>query len=217
VFILKTTFTNMVSLFISYALNQCSIASVTETFDMTFDGDVVEKVSEVTKVDNATHKPFKMFWIEVSPNRRMNEFLADIKAHGSSRLYFKEKGVDRFWNVRINETKDKTFKPFIVSKTADEELVKVFNDFILTAPIQKRIQEVTEQDAFNAAEMKKLVQAAEDVLEPEIALKRFLDKERAESAKRLDAFMASQGETELEQNRRHFVTRMEALALSQDA
>ena len=57
------------------------------------------------------------------------------------------------------------------------------------------------------------VQAAEDVLEPEIALKRFLEQERIVSAKRLDEFMASQGETELEQNRRHFVTRMEALAL----
>jgi hypothetical protein len=205
----------MVSLFISYALNQCSIASVTETFDMTFDGDVVEKVSEATRVDNATHKPFKMFWVEVCPNRRMNEFLADIKSHGSSRLYFKEKGIERFWNVRINETKDKTFKPFIVPKVSDEALVQVFNDFILTAPIQKRIQEATEQDAFNAAEKKKLVQAAEDVLEHGGALKRFLEQERIASAKRLDDFMASQGETELEQNRRHFVTRMEALALSQ--
>ena len=204
----------MVSLFISYALNQCSIATITETFDMTFDGDVVEKVSEVTKVDNATHKPFKMFWIEVSPNRRMNEFLADIKAHGSSRLYFKEKGVDRFWNVRINVSKEKTFKPVILPKATDDKaLDQVFNDFILTAPIQKRIQAATEQDAFNASEKKKLIQAAEDVLEPEIALKRFLEQERIVSAKRLDEFMASQGETELEQNRRHFVTRMEALAL----
>ena len=76
----------MVSLFISYALNQCSIGDVTETFDMTFDGEVVVNVSEAVRVDKSNHKPYKMFWIEVKPNRRMDEFLADIKSSGSARL-----------------------------------------------------------------------------------------------------------------------------------
>lgn len=191
----------MASLYISYALNHCSVEYVEDTFNMTFDGDVVQKVTEAIRVDNTTHKPFKMFWIDVLPNRRMKEFLDDINENGCSRLYFKHKGVDHYWNVRLNVPKTSTpFKPVILPRASAEDnaLDQVFNDFILTVPIQKRIQEAIEQDkaapqAFKAAEQKKLVQVAEEVLDYDEALKRFLEKERIDAAKRFDEFMATHG------------------------
>jgi len=208
----------MVSLYISYALNQCSIADVTETFDMTFDGEVVVDVSEAVRVDKSTHRPFKMFWIEVQPNRRMDEFLADIKSSGSARLYFKEKGISRFWNVRFNQAN----KPFIMPKTDTFVLGKkpdVFEQSIqdlLTGPLKERLADLTKQDedyvsAFKIEQQKKLVKSAEEVFEPDIALKRFLAQEKIEADKRLDAFMASQGETEFNRHLRHHAARMESL------
>jgi len=181
------------SLYISYDRNQFSVEYVADTFNMTFDGNVVKKVTEAIRVDNTTHKPFKMFWIEVLPNRRMKEFLDDINENGCSRLYFKHKGVDHYWNVRLNVPKTSTpFKPVIIPRaSAYEALDQVFNDFILTAPIQKRLrlQKAIEQDnvapqAFKTSEQK-LVQVAEEVDYDE-ALKRFLEKERIDATKRFD-------------------------------
>ena len=218
----------MVSLFISYALNQCSIGDVTETFDMTFDGEVVVNVSEAVRVDKSNHKPYKMFWIEVKPNRRMDEFLADIKSSGSARLYFKEKGVSRFWNVRFNQAKP-SIQPFIMPKQGEvigkiETFVlgKKPDDFeqsiqdALTGPLKERLADLTKQDedyisAFKIDQQKKLVKSAEEVFEPDVALKRFLAQEKMEADKRLDAFMASQGETEFNRHLRHHAARMEAL------
>lgn len=204
----------MVSLFISYALGQCTAEEITENFNMTFDDDVITKVSEKTQVDKTTHKPFKMFWIEVIPNRRMVSFLDEIKTNGSARLYFTEKGTSRFWQVQINH-KPVVSKPRILPRILPKEtLDQTVQAFINTEAMQKRIAEVIAQDeviAFKEAEQKKLVQTAEDVLEPEIALNRFLAQEKIDSAKRLDVFMASQGETAFQQSRRHYQTMMEGL------
>jgi len=202
----------MESLFISYALGHCTAEDITENFNMTFDDDVVVKISEKTQVDTTTHKPFKMFWVEVNPNRRMASFLDEIKTNGYARLYFKEKGASRFWQVQIN--KKPVSKPRILPRAPKETLEQTVLAFINTEAMQERIAGVIAQDeviAFKEAEQKKLVQTAEDVLEPEIALNRFLAQEKIDSALRLDVFMASQGETAFQQSRRHYQTIMEGL------
>ena len=187
------------SLYISYDRNQFSVEYVADTFNMTFDGNVVKKVTEAIRVDNTTHKPFKMFWIEVLPNRRMKEFLDDINENGCSRLYFKHKGVDHYWNVRLNVPKTSTpFKPVIIPRaSAYEALDQVFNDFILTAPIQKRLrlQKAIEQGGATGIQTseQKLVQVAEEVDYDE-ALKRFLEKERIDATKRFDELWRTSGQ-----------------------
>jgi hypothetical protein len=203
----------MDSLFISYALGHYTAEYVTDTFNMTFDGDVVAKISETTRVDTKTHKPFKMFWIEINPNRRMVSFLDEIKTNGWARLYFTEKGTSHYWQVQINN-KPVVSKPRILPRIPNETLDQTVQAFINTEAMQKRIAGVIAQDeaiAFKEAEQTKLVQTAEQVLEPEIALKRFLEQEKIDSAKRLDVFMASQGETAFQQSRRHYQTMMEGL------
>ena len=217
----------MNSLFINYALGSCKINDVSDTFNWTFDDDVVVKISEATRVDKSTHKPFKMFWIEVNPNRRLVSFLEEIKSNGRARLYFRENGVRRFWNVCFD--KAETRVPRILPKETLEESIQ---DLMLTEPIKARLAVLVKADEeaislFKESQQKLLEQTAENVLgkidsgeivlkrfpqdDAETALKQFLQEEKIAAEKRLDAFMASQGESEFNRHLRLHARRMEGL------
>ena len=103
----------------SYALN-FSAEYVEYTFNMTFDGVVVKKVTDT----------MYMFCIEIEPNRRMKEFLEEIKEYGCSRLYFKVEESDHYWDVQRDVQRDQSTQ---VLKRETKQLnieEKRFDDFM---------------------------------------------------------------------------------------
>lgn len=96
-----------VKLFISYALNHVTTATVKDVFDTVFDNEVTQ-IEELAKEDRVTGKPFKLFWITLEPARhsRVWRFVDEIEKFGSARIIYESKrGNDYYWQVRLNKDK----------------------------------------------------------------------------------------------------------------
>jgi len=109
----------MAELFISYAMNQCTTESVTSVFNSVFDEDVVVKVAEAIRKDKTTGRPFKMFWITIKLNQRVNLFIKEIKDVGhASIIYGMDHKTERYWKVRVNANSAPlpNFKPKLLPK-----------------------------------------------------------------------------------------------------
>ena len=97
-----------VKLFISYALNHVTTATVKDVFDTVFDNEVTQ-IEELTKEDRVTGKPFKLFWITLNPARhsRVWKFVDEIEKFGSARIIYETKrGTDYYWQIRLNKDKE---------------------------------------------------------------------------------------------------------------
>jgi hypothetical protein len=97
-----------VKLFISYALNHVTTATVKDVFDTVFDNEVTQ-IEELTKQDRVTGKPFKLFWITLQPDRhsRVWKFVEEIEKFGSARIIYETKrGTDYYWQIRLNKDKE---------------------------------------------------------------------------------------------------------------
>jgi hypothetical protein len=98
-----------VKLFISYALNHVTTATVKDVFDSVFNNEVTEIV-ELVKKDRDTGKSFKLFWITLEPERHSPvwRFVDEIEKFGSARvIYETHRGKDFYWQVRLNKDKEK--------------------------------------------------------------------------------------------------------------
>jgi hypothetical protein len=97
------------SFYIPYALPHVTVATVKDTFEAIFEGDV--KVNEVMRKDRDTGRDFKLFWITVDGgNKHIDFFIDEINSAGSAKItYERSKGQDRYWQVKLN--KPKTDKP----------------------------------------------------------------------------------------------------------
>lgn len=96
-----------VKLFISYALNHVTTATVKDVFDTVFDDEVLQ-IEELTKDDRVSGKPFKLFWVTMIPARhsRVWRFVDEIEKFGSARIIYETKrGTDYYWQVRLNKDK----------------------------------------------------------------------------------------------------------------
>jgi Cu2+-containing amine oxidase len=101
-----------VKLFISYALNHVTTATVKDVFDSVFNNEVTEIV-ELVKKDRDTGKSFKLFWITLEPERHSPvwRFVDEIeKFDKASIIYETHKGKDFYWQVRLNKDKVKPVK-----------------------------------------------------------------------------------------------------------
>jgi len=120
----------MAELFISYAMKQCTTESVTYAFNSVFDEDVVVKVAEAIRKDNTTGRQFKMFWITVKLNQRVNLFIKEITDVGhASIIYGMDNKIERYWKVRINSPPPAPlpdFKPKILPKEPAKEPAYVY-------------------------------------------------------------------------------------------
>lgn len=97
-----------VKLFISYALNHVTTATVKDVFDLVFNNEVTQ-IEELTKEDRVTGKPFKLFWITLAPERhsRVWRFVEEIEQVGFARITYESKrGKDYYWQVRLNKDKE---------------------------------------------------------------------------------------------------------------
>ena len=103
------------SFYIPYALPHVSASAVHDTFQSIFDGDV--SVNELTRKDRVSGKDFKLFWIHISGgNKHLVFFTNEILSNGKARItYERTKGIDRYWQVRINlkKTIEQPIEPFI--------------------------------------------------------------------------------------------------------
>lgn len=111
----------MAELFISYAMHHCTISDVTDTFNSVFEEDVVVKVSDATRKDKTTGRPFKMFWITLTLNDRVNRFIKEINDFGEACIIYETDKYNnqRYWKVRINvrpSTPSPDFKPRIMPR-----------------------------------------------------------------------------------------------------
>lgn len=113
----------MTELFISYAMNHCTTESVTSALNSVFDEDVVVKVAEAIRKDNTTGRQFKMFWITIKLNQRVNLFIKEIKDVGhASIIYGMDNKIERFWKIRINSPPPaplSDFKPKLLPKDTE--------------------------------------------------------------------------------------------------
>ena len=130
----------MAELFISYAMYHCTTESVTSALNSVFDEDVVVKVAEAIRKDNTTGRQFKMFWITIKLNQRVNLFIKEIKDVGhASIIYGMDNKIERFWKIRINTPPPaplSDFKPKLLPK--DTEPLSDFKPKLLpkdTAPL----------------------------------------------------------------------------------
>lgn len=101
-----------VKLFISYALNHVTTATVKDVFDTVFDDEVLQ-IEELTKDDRVSGKPFKLFWVTMIPARhsRVWRFVDEIEKFGSARIIYETKrGTDYYWQVRLNKDKETPVK-----------------------------------------------------------------------------------------------------------
>lgn len=113
------------SFYIPYALPHVTAATVKDTFEAIFEGDV--KVNELMRKDRDSGRDFKLFWITVDGgNKHIDFFIQEIKTAGSAKItYERSKGQDRYWQVKLNINKPKThseaepaepFKPRILKR-----------------------------------------------------------------------------------------------------
>jgi Cu2+-containing amine oxidase len=96
-----------VKLFISYALNHVTTATVKDVFDSVFNNEVTQ-IEELTRTDRDTGKPFKLFWITLEPARHSPvwRFVDEIEKYDkASIIYETRKGKDFYWQVRLNKEK----------------------------------------------------------------------------------------------------------------
>ena len=96
-----------VKLFISYALNHVTTATVKDVFDTIFNNEV-SYIEELAKKDRDTGKSFKLFWITLEPARHspLWHFVDEIEKFGSARIIYEtHKGKDFYWKVRLNKDK----------------------------------------------------------------------------------------------------------------
>jgi hypothetical protein len=96
-----------VKLFISYALNHVTTATVKDVFDSVFNNEVIQ-IEELERTDRDTGKPFKLFWITLEPARHSPvwRFVDEIeKFDKASIIYETRKGKDFYWQVRLNKEK----------------------------------------------------------------------------------------------------------------
>jgi len=97
-----------VKLFISYALNHVTTATVKDVFDSVFNNEVIQ-IEELERKDRDTGKPFKLFWITLEPARHSPvwRFVDEIeKFDKASIIYESYKGKDFYWQVRLNKEKE---------------------------------------------------------------------------------------------------------------
>jgi hypothetical protein len=111
------------SFYIPYALPHVNMATVHDTFESIFEGEV--KVNELVRKDNTSGRDFKLFWITVTGgNKHVDFFIDEIKDAGFAKItYERSKGHDRFWQVKLNTPKTKPqseepFKPRILKRDA---------------------------------------------------------------------------------------------------
>jgi len=105
------------SFYIPYALPHVTLATVKDTFEAIFDGDV--KVNELIRKDRDTGRDFKLFWITVEGgNKHIDFFIEEIKSAGSAKItYERSKGQDRYWQVKLNNPRPtEEFKPRILKR-----------------------------------------------------------------------------------------------------
>jgi hypothetical protein len=115
------------SFYIPYALPHVTVATVKDTFEAIFEGDV--KVNELMRKDRDTGRDFKIFWITVDGgNKHIDFFIDEINSAGSAKItYERSKRQDRYWQVKLNINKPKThsepaepFKPRILKRESAE-------------------------------------------------------------------------------------------------
>jgi hypothetical protein len=157
-----------VKLFISYALNHVTTATVKDVFDTVFDDEVLQ-IEELTKQDRVTGKPFKLFWVTMIPARhsRVWRFVDEIEKFGSARIIYETKrGTDYYWQVRLN--KDKVQAPVV--KTTPRILPREHKPEVTTSETATD-KERAEVIAFTKTpEFTKLVKSVvfEGVIEPKL-------------------------------------------------
>lgn len=156
-----------VKLFISYALNHVTTATVKDVFDTVFDDEVLQ-IEELTKDDRVSGKPFKLFWVTMIPARhsRVWRFVDEIEKFGSARIIYETKrGTDYYWQVRLN--KDKVQAPVV--KTTPRILPREVKE--VTTSETATDKERAEVIAFSKTpEFTKLVKSVvfEGVIEPKL-------------------------------------------------
>jgi hypothetical protein len=190
-----------VKLFISYALNHVTTATVKDVFDTVFDNEVTQ-IEELTKEDRVTGKPFKLFWITLNPARhsRVWKFVDEIEKFKSARIIYETKrGTDYYWQVRLNKDKEQAVKtaPRILprevttSETAtDKERADVIA-FTKTPDFTKLVKSVMFEGVIEPGEIK-------EKSKTKIVIKNSAERRKAERAalqKRSDAFAANDAKT----------------------
>jgi hypothetical protein len=190
-----------VKLFISYALNHVTTATVKDVFDTVFDNEVTQ-IEELTKEDRVTGKPFKLFWITLNPDRhsRVWKFVDEIEKFKSARIIYETKrGTDYYWQVRLNKDKEQAVKttPRILprevttSETAtDKERADVIA-FTKTPDFTKLVKSVVFEGVIEPGEIK-------EKSKTKIVIKNSAERRKAERAalqKRSEAMAANDAKT----------------------
>ena len=172
-----------VKLFISYALNHVTTATVKDVFDSIFNNEVTQ-IEELVKKDRDTGKTFKLFWITLEPERHSPvwRFVDEIEKFGkASIIYESHKGKDFYWQVRLNKDKINPVKtmPRIMPRIMPREVkevkevveVKEVKEVEVTTSESATEKERTDAIAFTKTpEFSKLVESIvfEGVIEPKL-------------------------------------------------
>ena len=193
-----------VKLFISYALNHVTTATVKDVFDTVFDNEVTQ-IEELTKEDRVTGKPFKLFWITLNPDRhsRVWKFVDEIEKFKSARIIYETKrGTDYYWQVRLNKDKEQAApavkttprilpREVTTSETAtDKERADVIA-FTKTPDFTKLVKSVVFEGVIEPGEIK-------EKSKTKIVIKNSAERRKAERAalqKRSEAMAANDAKT----------------------
>ena len=164
-----------VKLFIAYALNHVTTATVKDVFDSIFNNEVTQ-IEELAKKDRDTGKTFKLFWITLEPARHSPvwRFVDEIeKFDKASIIYESHKGKDFYWQVRLNKDKIKPVKtmPRIMPRIMPREVKEVKEVKEVTTSETATEKERTDAIAFTKTpEFSKMVDSIvfEGVIEPKL-------------------------------------------------
>ena len=116
-----------ITLCIAYAMEFCTEEQVREVFGNLIGEKNILSINMLQKKNDQTGQPFKMFFIEFSPNDALDELIHDIdtdpnqdpkKRH--SRVQYDSRG--HFWKVSRAFKKEVEFVPRILKRDEEKEM-----------------------------------------------------------------------------------------------
>ena len=95
--------------------------SVRGAFEATLECEVL-KVTALDKIDiHNGNRPFKMFFIVVKKNERVDQFAEQIKRHGFMTIVYKD---PYFWKIHLAENKPAVVRPRIMTIEEQDRIVR---------------------------------------------------------------------------------------------